>query len=139
MSLDRANADPGYRLGRLFAVLESDPDASARRQYQCHHPRPLLRRRLGDAGRRLPASAAQRQPSSGAACARTVRAAWRFTVEREIGEILDRFSDQLPRNLRIEEQGRFAIGYYHQRFAKRDRGIDDDRLPNRNRHPEDEE
>ena len=44
-------------------------------------------------------------------------------IEGEIGSIIDGLGDRFPKSLRIEEQGRFAIGYYHQsqaRFSKKD-------------------
>ena len=44
-------------------------------------------------------------------------AAW---FEREIGEIIGGFSSgEFPRLLKLQDQGRFAIGYYQQRFTKR--------------------
>ena len=45
------------------------------------------------------------------------------SIENEISQIIGGLGDTFPRSLRIEEQGRFAIGYYHQsqtRFAKKD-------------------
>ena len=39
-------------------------------------------------------------------------------MEKEIGAIWAGLSDELPRALRLEEQGRFIAGYYHQRFSK---------------------
>jgi CRISPR-associated protein Csd1 len=36
-----------------------------------------------------------------------------------MGDILDGLGTMLPRNLAIADQGRFAIGYYHQRYGKR--------------------
>ena len=117
VSLDRANVNPGYRLGRLFAVLESTQkaalpslNATIRDRYfgaasaapasvfpllvrnSNHH---LANLRKGDKGR---------------------LAAW---LEREIGEVIDGIGARFPGSLRLEEQGQFAIGYYHQRFAKR--------------------
>jgi len=35
-------------------------------------------------------------------------------LEKEIREIVGGLPDQFPRSLKIEDQGRFAIGYYHQ-------------------------
>jgi CRISPR-associated protein Csd1 len=118
VSLDKANANPGYRLGRLFAVLEtiqtralgSEINATIRDRYYgaaSATPAAVLPLLLRNANHHL------------ARLRKDGRGGLAFTFEREIGEILDPFSDQLPRNLRIEEQGRFAIGYYHQRFAKR--------------------
>lgn len=46
-----------------------------------------------------------------------------YKIENEIATIIDGLGDRFPRSLRIEDQGRFAIGYYHQskaRFAKKD-------------------
>ena len=39
-------------------------------------------------------------------------------IEREIAEIVERLPPALPRTLKLEQQGRFAIGYYHQRQAQ---------------------
>ena len=118
VSLDKANANPGYRLGRLFAVLEtvqtralgSEINATIRDRYYgaaSATPAAVLPLLLRNSNHHL---ARLRKDGKGGLA---------FTFEREIAEILDPFSDQLPRNLRIEEQGRFAVGYYHQRFARR--------------------
>ena len=40
-------------------------------------------------------------------------------MEAEIGEIWSGLSDELPRALRMEEQGRFIVGYYHQRYGRK--------------------
>jgi CRISPR-associated protein Csd1 len=37
-------------------------------------------------------------------------------LERLISEIMDGITD-FPAHLRLEDQGRFAVGYYHQRQA----------------------
>ncbi|PKG15191.1 type I-C CRISPR-associated protein Cas8c/Csd1, partial [Pseudomonas aeruginosa] len=39
-------------------------------------------------------------------------------LERDIGEIIDGMQSQFPRSLRLEDQGRFAIGYYQQAQAR---------------------
>ena len=47
------------------------------------------------------------------------KGAW---LEREVEEIIDRLKPPLPRALPLEAQGRFVLGYYHQRkgqFADR--------------------
>ena len=52
-----------------------------------------------------------------------------YTIESEISQIIDGLGDTFPRSLGIEEQGRFAIGYYHQsqaRFAKKDNANSDE-------------
>jgi CRISPR-associated protein Csd1 len=50
-------------------------------------------------------------------------------LEKEIGETIDLLPAEFPRSLRIEAQGHFAIGYYHQtqaRFARKDGAQADD-------------
>ena len=42
--------------------------------------------------------------------------------EREIDTILDGVGTAFPRSLGLEDQGRFALGYHHQRTWKRDSG-----------------
>jgi CRISPR-associated protein Csd1 len=39
-------------------------------------------------------------------------------IERELDQIAEQLPPGLPRSLRLEEQGRFVIGYYHQRRAR---------------------
>lgn len=39
-------------------------------------------------------------------------------IEREMDQIAGQLPPELPRSLRLEEQGRFVIGYYHQRKAR---------------------
>jgi CRISPR-associated protein Csd1 len=49
-------------------------------------------------------------------------------IEKDIGETIA-LLDGFPRSLRIEAQGNFAIGYYHQtqaRFARGDAPAQDD-------------
>jgi CRISPR-associated protein Csd1 len=46
-------------------------------------------------------------------------------LEKEMQSIVDGLESDLPRSLKLEDQGRFAIGYYHQRsdrYRKRDAG-----------------
>ena len=48
-------------------------------------------------------------------------------LEKDIREIVGGLPDQFPRSLKIEDQGRFAIGYYHQSqsyFTRRDAAED---------------
>jgi CRISPR-associated protein Csd1 len=111
MSLDERNTNIGYRLGRLFAVLEkiqqeANPGINTTirdRFYGAASGTPvtvfgnLMRlknhhlAKLGSAGRRI-------------------------YFEKLIGGILDGINagTAFPAHLSLEEQGRFAIGYYHQ-------------------------
>ena len=115
MSLDPDETAPGYRLGRLFAVLEkvqSDALGSvnagiADRFYAAASATPasifamLLNKTKSHLG------AVRRKRGEGLA----------RHLEAQIGEIIDGLEPDLPRSLPLEEQGRFAVGYYHQRQA----------------------
>jgi CRISPR-associated protein Csd1 len=54
-------------------------------------------------------------------------------LEKQMDQIIGGLSEGMPRSLRIEDQGRFAIGYYHQshaRFAGKDAAEADKSEPN---------
>ena len=114
VSLDKSNPDIGYRLGRLFAVLEriqsaANPGINA-----------TIRDRFYAAASSTPAAVfgnlMRLKNHHLAKLAKT-----RF-FEDLIGEILEGVS-AFPAHLSLAEQGMFAIGYYHQRqafFAKKE-------------------
>jgi CRISPR-associated protein Csd1 len=107
----------GYRLGRLFAVLESiqraalgKVNATIRDRYYgaaSATPGSVFPILLRTAGHHLANVRKSDKPKL---------AGW---FEREMGDILNGLGTMLPRNLAIADQGRFAIGYYHQRYGKR--------------------
>lgn len=108
--LDPENPSPGYRMGRLFAALEkiqeeASPGLNATirdRYYAAASGTPvsvfptLLRLKNHHLGKLNPGRA--------------------VNLERLLGEILSRVND-FPAHLSMPEQGRFALGYYHQRQA----------------------
>lgn len=117
VALDRENTNPAYRLGRLFALIESAQTAAlpglnttVKDRYfgaACATPArifPLLQKNTTHHLAKL------RKGDKGGL------AHW---MEAEIGEIWSGLSDELPRALRMEEQGRFIVGYYHQRFTRK--------------------
>ena len=110
MALDIENTNPAYRLGRLFAVLEkiqeeANPgiNATIRDRYYgaassnpvSVFPTPLLKlknhhlSKLESVGRKI-------------------------YFEKLIGEIMWKVLD-FPASMNLQDQGRFAVGYYHQR------------------------
>ncbi|MEQ1780862.1 MAG: type I-C CRISPR-associated protein Cas8c/Csd1 [Hyphomonadaceae bacterium] len=113
VSLDRESTNSAYQLGRLFAALETAQrlalgkvNASIRDRYfgaASATPAgifPLLLRGVQNHLGKL------RKDGKGG---------W---IEREIEDIVGRLPQALPAALRLEAQGRFAIGYYHQRKAQ---------------------
>lgn len=109
VKMDAKQPSEGYHLGRLFAVLEkiqeeANPglNATIRERYYgaaCASPVTVFANLL-----RLKNHHLAKLESKGRV----------INFERMLGEIMLNFSD-FPAQLDLHEQGRFAIGYYHQR------------------------
>ena len=108
MSLDRERNDIGYVLGRLFAVLEktqseANPSLNATigdRYFGSASSTPIAV--FGTLMRLSPHHLSKLEYEG-----RAVHLKW------EIGQILDK-CQKFPNHLNLEQQGLFAIGYYHE-------------------------
>ncbi len=117
VSLDKDNTNTAYRLGRLFAVLEkiqeeANPGINSTirdRYYGAASASPvgvfptLLKLKNHHLGK-------------------LDKPGRKTNFEKLLGEIFSAIPVDLPSNLSLQDQGRFAVGYYHQRqdfFAKR--------------------
>lgn len=128
VSLDKSSTHPGYLLGRLFAELENAQRGALGRELNA-----TIKDRYYGAASATPASVfpmllrnVQNHLSS---MRKKDKGGIAYTIESEISQIIDGLGDTFPRSLGIEEQGRFAIGYYHQsqtRFAKKDNANSDE-------------
>ncbi|MDB5844308.1 MAG: type CRISPR-associated protein Cas8c/Csd1 [Polaromonas sp.] len=106
--LDLSNPSPAYRMGRLFAALEkiqeeASPGLNATirdRYYGAASSTPVA---VFTALLRLKNSHLKKLPDK--------RGMW---FEKLISEILATVAD-FPKHLPLPDQGRFALGYYHQR------------------------
>lgn len=109
MSLDISNNNIGYRLGRLFAVLEkvqeeANPGLSA-----------TIRDRFYGAASSTPVAVfALLMKLKNHHIAKLENRGRAVNLERLIGEIMNGI-DKFPAHLSLADQGRFAVGYYHQR------------------------
>jgi CRISPR-associated protein Csd1 len=115
VSLDRNEKSHGYLLGRLFAVLESAQYAALGKINA------TIRDRYYGAASATPAAVfpllLRTSAHHIAALRKEKKGGW---VDREIEEILGVLENpEFPRSLSIEQQGRFAIGYYHQRAYRK--------------------
>ena len=119
MSLDGNNTDIGYRLGRLFAVLEkiqqeANPGINA-----------TIRDRFYGAASGTPAAVfGNLMRLKNHHLSKLAGQGRRIYFEKLLGEIISGMPAAVgfPAHLSLEEQGRFAIGYYHQQqdfFAKK--------------------
>jgi CRISPR-associated protein Csd1 len=111
VSLDPTNISPGYRLGRLFAVLEkiqedAQPGINA-----------TIRDRYYGAASSSPASVfPQLLKLKNHHLTKLNNPSFIGAHEKRLAEIFDGIAE-VPAHLQMEEQARFAIGYYHQRQA----------------------
>lgn len=114
VSLDPAETNAGYRLGRLFAVLENLQRAAL------PGLNATIRDRFYGAASATPGSifpVLMRGSTHHAAKLRKDRGGLAHWYDTTIAEVMDGLPSNLPRHLGVEDQGRFAIGYFHQRQA----------------------
>lgn len=108
VSLDTESTDRAYRLGRLFALLEKAQQ---------------------DANPGINATIKDRYFGSASATPVAVlpilmrlsqhhlsKAEYGFSIDKKIEEVMTGI-ESFPAHLNLEEQGRFMLGYYHQRHA----------------------
>jgi CRISPR-associated protein Csd1 len=109
MALDKTNPSEGYRLGRLFAVLEkiqeeASPGINA-----------TIRDRYYGAASSIPVTVFRTLLKlKNHHLAKLENRGRAVNLERTISEIIGGIAN-FPPHLTLDEQGRFAIGYYHQR------------------------
>lgn len=114
MSLNRESKDPAYLLGRLLSVLENVQTAAQGSNLN----RTLVDRTFGAASTRPGVVFPQLIQTAQHHFAKAgKKAAGRaVNLDKQLGEILDGLDiDGFASTLSVEQQGRFALGYYHQR------------------------
>lgn len=120
MSLDTAYVNPGYLLGRLFAVLEHAQEAAS------PGINATIRDRFYSAASSTPVAAFPHlMKLKNFHIAKLENKGQAVNLEKQIGEITDKLpaDNPFPAHLNLQDQGRFTVGYYHQRqsrFTKRE-------------------
>lgn len=109
MALDKEELRIGYRLGRLFAVLEklqedANPGLNSTIRDRYYSSASCTPKSVFGTLMRLHTHHLKKIPEQ----------SWRIAAENNISEIISGMED-FPSHLSLEDQGLFAIGYYHQR------------------------
>ncbi|MFC9081321.1 type I-C CRISPR-associated protein Cas8c/Csd1 [Streptomyces sp. NPDC057062] len=114
-TLDRDSHDPAYLCGRLFAVLEDiqttalpDLNTTLRDKYlrtAATAPNATLTNLRIGANAHFKRLRRDNRPAA-------------IRLERRLGEIVSLFTDDFPRHLTPIQQGRFVIGYEHERAER---------------------
>lgn len=120
--LDPTNTNPAYRFGRLFAVLEKIQEESAGGSGKINA---TIRDRYYGAASSSPSTVFPmllklKNHHVSKLDERGQKMLYRaFSDNRPddyIGQVLNAVAD-IPNHLALQDQGRFALGYYHQRQA----------------------
>ena len=109
MSLNKEEKRIGYCLGRLFAVLEklqsdAQPGINATIRDRYYSSASCTPKTVFGTLMRLSTHHIKKLDKPG----------WRINAEKRIGEVMESI-DEFPSHLNLENQGLFAIGYYHQK------------------------
>ncbi len=112
MSLDENFSNDAYQLGRLFAVLERIQSAAIKDANAT-----ITDRYFGSAST-IPYSVFPRLVTGGKHHLSKIRKTmpgFAFNLDKDLTEIIGKLPQSFPKHLSIQDQGRFAIGYYQQR------------------------
>jgi len=111
--LDLDNTNPAYRLGRLFATLERIQEAAAGGPGQLNA---TIRDRYYGSASSTPVAVFTTLLRLKSAHLKKLTTGQSVNFEKLLTEILGPVTD-FPPHLSLPDQGRFALGYYHQRQA----------------------
>jgi CRISPR-associated protein Csd1 len=113
VSLDLNSTHSAYRLGRLFAVIERIQEAALGRELNST----VTDKYYGTAST-VPFSVFPRLLSGSQnhlTKLRKDKPGYAVNLKKDLAEIIAGIENSFPRHLSVEGQGRFAIGYYHQK------------------------
>jgi len=115
MSLDKENTNVGYRLGRLFATLEH----CQKKAQPGGKDMKTIRDRFYSSASSSPASVFANLMRLNKHHLAKLTDGWEHFFSNLIGEIVYQDKDKpginvFPAHLSLDDQGQFAIGYYHQ-------------------------
>jgi len=115
MALDPEYDDVGYVLGRLFALLEKIQEQSAKP----NRLNSTIRERYYGSFSSSPAVVMQSLMNLKNHHLKKLNSGLRNWYENKLAEVLNLLdAKKIPAHLRLDQQAKFAVGYYHQRIHK---------------------
>ena len=111
MSLNKEHPSPAYQLGRLFSLLVK----VQRRAIGQNINADIRDKYFGSAS----ATPALVFPLLIRNAQNHISKAKAYGYDQLIGAVLDKIDNAFPQTLSLEEQGLFALGYYHQQADKK--------------------
>lgn len=118
MSLNTNHPSPAYQLGRLFAIL-----VRVQRKAIGQNINAGIKDKYFGSASATPSLVFPLLLRSAQNHISKVQA---YGYDKMIGEVLNKINDAFPNNLSLEDQGLFALGYYHQQADKKVEEIDKD-------------
>lgn len=121
MSLDPENKDPGYLLGRLFATYEHVQTAALGRSLNS-----TIRDKFYGAASATPRKVftlLDKGSTNHLSKLAKDEKGYSLVLERQIAAIMEQFdpsADPFPASLTPDQQSLFAVGYYHQKYHRKD-------------------
>lgn len=109
VKLDPSETNTGYNCGRLFALLEKAQTDSADGELNS-----TIKDRYFSSASTTPALVFPRLFRLSQHHLAKLETGYRISYDRRLGEVMG-LLDRFPRQLALEDQGRFVIGYFHQR------------------------
>lgn len=109
VALDSQRTDPGYVTGRLFALLEKIQSDSAGGDLNA-----TIKDRFFSAASATPGIAFPRLIRLSQHHLAKMDVGQKIYYERQLGEVMNKL-DGFAQHLNLQEQGLFAVGYFHQR------------------------
>lgn len=114
MSLNPESKNPYYTLGRLFSVLEAVQSAA--------NPgiNATIKDRYFNSASATPSIVFPTLLNLSEKHRKKLAAGQRIHYERQIMELLAVLGESFPTRLSLPQQGTFQLGYYHQRYQKKE-------------------
>ena len=127
MSLDTENMNPAYRLGRFFAVLEYAQKKAL--ETNTKKLNATIKDRYFASAMATPARVFPHLVKNAthhfALLKKGKKAGLGYSLEKKLDLICSGLEVDMPRALNVEDQGRFFVGYYHERYRPKKDDTDD--------------